>query len=147
MHNPYLRIINHKFDQKFSFIWDMHTEISWILRTGGKPNKSTRFFACTLKKIGSLGVHNAMHNNRLKPVRIPFNRSLHAWYCVYQWKVGHPCVWRAFYVRFKTVFIRILFFNFSDKISQPKVNVERLLLNWRAHHSPGKDFLDFRFSI
>ena len=64
--------------------------------TGEKPNKSTRFcfYFCTLNKFGSLGEHNAMHNNRLKPVRIPlsavewfgmrFNRSLHAWYCVRQ---------------------------------------------------------------
>ena len=81
----------------FPLIWDIThwNRLDIKNATGRKSNKSTRFFFFTLKKISSLGVHNATHNNRLKPVRrIPlsavewfdmrFNRSLQAWYCVRQ---------------------------------------------------------------
>ena len=36
--------------------------------TGGKTNKCTRFLFALSNKFGSLGIHNTMHNNRLKPV-------------------------------------------------------------------------------
>ena len=62
----------------------------------GKKTKQkyrTPFFSFTLNKFGSLGKHNAMQNDRLKPVHIPLsavklfymiNRLLQAWYCVRQ---------------------------------------------------------------
>ena len=52
----------------FSFIWDMThwNRLDIKNTTGGKPNKQKyKFIFGTLKKIGSLGVYNAMHNNRL----------------------------------------------------------------------------------
>ena len=75
--------------------YDTLQSIGWILRSlRWKTKQKYKISFCTLNKFGSLGVHNAMHNNRLKPVRIPlsavewfdmrFNRSLHAWYCVRQ---------------------------------------------------------------
>ena len=82
--------------QLFSFIWNMTywNRLDIKNTTGGKPNKSTRFLFALWQNLAALAYHNAMHNNRLKPVRIPlsavewfdmrFNRSLHAWYCVRQ---------------------------------------------------------------
>ena len=41
----------------------------------GRKNKKQKYkmFVCTLNKFGSHGVHNAMYNHRLKPVRIPLS--------------------------------------------------------------------------
>ena len=77
--------------------------LSWIIRgphyrhrialiATGETKQKYSIFVCTLKQISSVGY--TMHNNWLKPVRIPlsavkwfdmrFDRSLHAWHCVRQ---------------------------------------------------------------
>ena len=40
------------------------SESPFKIAMGGKPNKRTTFFFFTLNKFDSLGVHNAMHNDR-----------------------------------------------------------------------------------
>ena len=46
----------------FSFIWDMTrwNRLDIKIATGKKKKKKYRYFVCTLKKFGSLGVHSTM---------------------------------------------------------------------------------------
>ena len=61
----------------FLFIWDTRiTHWYWvdIERYGLKSKQKYNILYCTLYKLnGSLGIHNAMHNNRLKPVCTPLS--------------------------------------------------------------------------
>ena len=86
----------------------------WFLikRAATDHSRKVHNFVCTLKIFGSLGVHNTMHNDWLKPVRIPisamkwfdrFNRSWHALHCVrakgvefFQSAKNNPVLWFGF---------------------------------------------------
>ena len=73
-YNLYSKIINYKFNHELVFIHLRYDTLESLLRSLRWKNKTkVQLYFCTLTKFGSLGVHNAMNNDRLKQVRIPLS--------------------------------------------------------------------------